>query len=102
VSNEPAEFQLTVPDSVAADPDAVELMRLWWSGGEPVMAIKPAFQDPGDYGKVLAIAARNIAYVYHATKGADEDVTYRQVLSGLETALGGPGYKTIAETKSEA
>ena len=30
-----------------------------------------------------------------------EDDTYRQVLAGLEAALGGPGYQTIAETKSE-
>ena len=102
MSNEPSEFQLTVPDSVASDPDAVEMLRFWWSRGEPVMAIKPAFEDPRAYGSILAIAARNIAHVYHAAKGLDEDETYRQVLSGLDAALGGPGFKTIAETKSEA
>ena len=60
---EPAEFQLAVPDSVASDPDAVEMLRFWWSRGEPVMAIKPAFEDPRAYGSILAIAARNIAHV---------------------------------------
>ncbi len=99
---EPAEFQLAVPHSVASDPDAVEMLRFWWSRGEPVMAIKPAFEDPRAYGSILAIAARNIAHVYHAAKGLDEDETYRQVISGLQTALEGPGFKTIAETKSEA
>jgi hypothetical protein len=102
VSKAPSEFQLTVPDSVASDPDSVEMLRFWWSRGEPVMAIKPAFEDPQAYGSILAVAARNIAHVYHAAKGLNEDETYRQVLAGLETALGGPGFQTIAETKSEA
>ncbi len=102
MSSEPREFQLTVPDSVASDPDAVEMLRLWWSRGEPVMAIKPAFEDPKAYGGMLAIAARNIAHVYHMSKGLDEDATYRQVLSGLQAALSGPGFQTIAEHKSEA
>ena len=99
---EPVEFQLTVPESVASDPDSIEMLRFWWSHGEPVMVIKPAFDDPRSYGAILAVAARNIAHVYHQTKGLDEDETYRQVLSGLEAALAGPGYQTIAETKSEA
>ncbi|MES2860786.1 MAG: DUF5076 domain-containing protein [Pseudomonadota bacterium] len=102
MSNEPPEFQLTVPDSVSVDPDAVEMLRFWWSRGEPVMAIKPAFDNPRDYGTMLAIAARNVAHVYHASKGLDEDETYREVLAGLEAALAGPGFKTIAETESEA
>jgi hypothetical protein len=97
MSNEPAEFQLTVPESVAGDPDAVEMLRLWVSRGEPVMAIKPAFADPRAYGDILAIAARNIAYVYHAQKGLDEEATYRLILSGLKQSLEGPGYKTVAE-----
>jgi hypothetical protein len=98
MSQEPVEFQLTTPESVASDPDAVEMLRFWWSRGEPVMAIKPAFDDPKTYGAMLAIAARNIAYVYHANKGLDEDATYREIIAGLEQALGGPGFKTVAET----
>ena len=97
--SEASEFMLTTPESVAADPDAVEMLRFWWSRGEPVMVIKPAFDDPRSYGAMLAIAARNIAYVYHANKGLDEDATYRQILSGLQQALSGPGYQTVTETK---
>ena len=102
MSHEPLEHQLVVPASVAADPKAVEMLRFWWSEGQPVMAIKPAFNDPRDYGVMLAIAARNIAHVYHSTQGLNEDETYKQVLSGLQNALSGPGFQTIAETKSEA
>ena len=97
MSSEPLEFQLTVPDSVAADPDSVEMLRFWWSRGEPVMAIKPAFEDPKMYGAMLAIAARNIAFVYHTNKGLDQEATYQVILSGLKEALGGPGFVTVAE-----
>jgi hypothetical protein len=98
VSNEPSPFALTVPDSVASDPEAVEMLRFWFSRGEPVMAIKPAFEDPLAYGDILAIAARNIAYVYHVQKGLNEEATYRRILSGLHQSLEGPGYETVAET----
>ncbi|MDP3403057.1 MAG: DUF5076 domain-containing protein [Brevundimonas sp.] len=102
MSNDRSEFQLTVPDSVASDPEAVELMRLWFSRGEPVMSIMPAFEKPGTYGELLAIAARNIAYVYHVQKGLDEEATYRLILSGLKQSLEGPGYRTVAETQAES
>ncbi|WGM31144.1 DUF5076 domain-containing protein [Brevundimonas sp. NIBR11] len=98
MSNEAPEFRLTAPESVASDPDAIEMLRFWWSRGEPVMVIKPAFDDPKTYGAILAIAARNIAYVYHANKGLDQEATYRQILAGLRQALEGPGYKTVPET----
>lgn len=100
MTQEPAEFQIKTPDSVLADPDAIELVRIWWSKGEPVMAIKPAFQDPGAYGHLLAVAARNIAHVYHQTRGGDETETYKAVLAGLKESLAGPGYQTIAELKT--
>lgn len=101
MSNERPEFQLTVPESVASDPGAIELLRMWYSRGEPVMSIKPAFESPEAYGDMLAIAARNIAYVYHAQKGLDQEATYRLILSGLKASLEGPGYRTVAEPKAE-
>lgn len=100
MSGEPVEFEIKTPDSVRADPDAVELVRFWWSRGEPVMAIKPAFESPRAYGAMLAIAARNIAHVYHQSKGVDEAETYKAVLAGLNEALTGPGYETVTEAKS--
>ena len=49
--NEASEFRMKTPDSVAADPEAVEIIRIWWSKGEPVMSIKPAFNDPRQFGQ---------------------------------------------------
>ena len=31
--SEPSEFQLKTPASVAADAEAIEILRIWWSKG---------------------------------------------------------------------
>ena len=72
MTQESSEFQLTTPDSVASDPNAVELTRMWWSKGEPVMSIKPAFSDPRQYGHMLALAAKHMAHGYAVRHGHDE------------------------------
>ncbi len=95
--SERPEFRLTTPDSVAADPDAVEMLRFWWSRGEPVMAIMPGFDDPAHFGRMLAIAARNVAHVYATNKGLDEDTAYRAILGGLQDTVRGPAMQTVAE-----
>jgi len=100
VTELPADFRIQTPESVANDPKALEMLRFWWSRGEPVMAIMPAFDDPARYGNMLAIAARNIAHVYHQSRGVDEAEAYHAVLKGLNDALSGPAFETIAEPKS--
>ena len=70
--SEPEEHQLTTPESVAADADAIEIMRMWWSNGEPVMSVKPAFNDPQKFGQMLAIAAKHMAHGYAVRHGHDE------------------------------
>jgi hypothetical protein len=92
------EFQLTTPDSVAADPAAVEILRLWWSKKEPVMSLKPAFDDPKHFGQVLAHIAKSMAFAYSRQKGMDQDAAYRAILQGLHHTLAGPGYETVAES----
>ena len=89
MSEAPNRNQIQVPDSVKVDDRAIELVRFWWSNDEPVMAIKPAFDDPKAYGHMLAIAARNVAHVYHQAKGLDEAETYKLVMEGLQEALAG-------------
>ncbi|NBB52901.1 DUF5076 domain-containing protein [Rhizobium sp. CRIBSB] len=94
---EAAEFQLKTPDSVAADPDAVEVLRIWWSKGEPVMSVKPAFNDPRQFGQILAYAARHMAHGYHVRHGLDEKQTYNKILAGVSDVLNGPGVETVVE-----
>lgn len=95
-----AEIALTVPDSVAADPEAIELVRFWWSKNEPVMAIKPAFEHPRSYGRMLAVMARNVAHVYATSRDLEEKEAYQEILAGLREALEGPAMQTVAEPKT--
>ncbi len=95
--SEPEEHRLVTPDSVASDAAAVEILRIWWSRGEPVMAIKPAFNDPRQFGQVLAYAARHMAHGYNVRHGHDEKQAYNKILAGISDVLNGPEVGTIAE-----
>ena len=95
--NQPDEFQLKTPDSVAADAQAVEILRIWWSKGEPVMSIKPAFNDPRQFGQVLALAAKHMAHGYQVRHGHDEKQAYNKSLAGISDVLNGPELTTVTE-----
>ena len=95
--NQPDEFQLKTPDSVAADAQAVEILRIWWSKGEPVMSIKPAFNDPRQLGQVLALAAKHMAHGYQVRHGHDEKQAYNKILAGISDVLNGPELTTVTE-----
>ncbi|MFC5343838.1 DUF5076 domain-containing protein [Brevundimonas staleyi] len=97
MSNEPTEFQLSVPESVASDPDAVEVLRFWWSRGEPVMTLKPAFNDPAKFGEMLAVAARHMAHGYAVRHGHDERAAYNQILTGLSDVIKADNVATVVE-----
>lgn len=97
MSNEPLDFQLTVPESVAADPKAIELIRIWWTDGEPVMSVKPAFQDPAKIGELLAIAARHMAHGYAVRHGHDEKAAYNRILQGLSDVIKADNVGTVVE-----
>ena len=95
--SQPEEVQLKTPDSVAADAEAVEIIRIWWSRGEPVMSIKPAFNDPRQFGQVLAMAAKHMAHGYNVRHGHDEKQAYNKILAGISDVLNGPGVETVVE-----
>lgn len=96
------EFEMTTPDSVASDPEAVEVTRMWWSRGEPVMSVKPAFNDPKQYGQLLAYAAKHMAHAYAVRHGHDEKQAYNRILEGVSDVLKGPGIQTLVEDKPES
>jgi hypothetical protein len=95
--SEPLENLLTVPDSVAADDNAIELIRIWWSKDEPVMAVKPAFSDPAKFGELLAVAARHMAHGYAVRHGHDEKAAYNRILQGLSEVIKADNVATVAE-----
>ena len=95
--SEPEEHQLKTPDSVAADPEAIEILRMWWTKQEPVMSIKPAFSDPAMFGRMLAYAATHMAHGYRVRHGLDERTAYNQILAGLSDAIKAQNIQTVAE-----
>ena len=97
MSNDTADFDMSTPDSVAADPNAIELIRMWWSKGEPVMSIKPAFEDPAKFGELLAIAARHMAHGYAVRHGHDEKTAYNRILMGLGDVIKADNVATVVE-----
>lgn len=95
--SEPSEFLLTTPDSVAADPQAIEILRMWWSKDEPVMSVKPAFNDPIKFGELLAHAARHMAHGYALRHGHNEREAYNRILQGLSEVVKADNVQTMAE-----
>ena len=95
--SEPLEHRLTTPDSVAADPDAIEIIRMWWSRNEPVMSVKPAFNDPAEFGALLAVAARHMAHGYAVRHSHDETQAYHRILKGLSDVIKADNVQTVAE-----
>jgi hypothetical protein len=95
--SEPSEFQLTTPDSVLADPQAIEILRMWWSKNEPVMSVKPAFNDPIKFGELLAYAARHMAHGYAVRHGHNEREAYNRILQGLSDVVKADNVQTVTE-----
>ena len=100
--SEPSEFQLTTPESVAADPQAIEILRMWWSKDEPGMSVKPAFNDPIKFGELLAYAARHMAHGYALRHGHNEREAYNRILQGLSEVVKADNVQTVAEPKRNA
>jgi hypothetical protein len=95
--SEASEFMLTTPESVAADPQAIEILRMWWSDNEPVMSVKPAFEDPIKFGELLAYAARHMAHGYAVRHGHNEREAYNRILQGLSEVVKADNVQTVAE-----
>jgi hypothetical protein len=98
--SEPEEHQLKTPESVAADDGAIEIMRMWWSKGEPVMSVKPAFNDPSRFGQMLAYAAKHMAHGYAVRHGHNERQAYQRILQGLSDVIKADNVETVAEPVS--
>ena len=100
--SEASEFLLTTPDSVAADPEAIEVLRMWWSNDEPVMSVKPAFNDPIKFGELLAYAARHMAHGYALRHGHNEREAYNRILQGISEVVKADNVQTVAEAPAQA
>lgn len=82
--------ELKIPDAAKADPEAVEILRIWLSGGSQHVSLKTGvWDDPAAWGLMLADVARHVANAY-ATDGADREETLRRAVHGFNIEMDSP------------
>ena len=91
------DIALTPPASVVDDPAAIELIRIWWSNGEPAFSIKAAFKEPENFGVLLAHTLQNIAFAYANRGDMAQDEAQKRILATFAKVMSGPGIKTVLE-----
>jgi len=81
---------LPIPEAVATDPDAREILWAWTARKGLHCALLPElWEDPACWGIALADVIRHIAHGL-AEAGKDEADTIRRKLSGLRAELNFP------------
>ncbi|PQZ82703.1 MULTISPECIES: DUF5076 domain-containing protein [unclassified Brevundimonas] len=81
--------ELSTP-SLAAAPNAVEVLRVWAAEGSPQQfTLQPTWDDPAAWGLLLADLARHAARAY-AANGRSETEAFERVLAGLRAELDNP------------
>ena len=82
--------ELKIPDAAKADPNAIEILRIWLSGGSQHVSLKTGvWDDPAAWGLMLADLARHVANAY-AADGADREETLRRVAHGFQIEMDSP------------
>jgi hypothetical protein len=76
----------------AVHEDAMEVLRVWARpSGDLQFGLRTTWPDPAVWGYLIADVARQVAAAY-AKEGEAEELAFRRVLEGFETALlRGPG-----------
>lgn len=80
--------ELPVPPQAIADPQAVEMLRVWAAQGQQcVSLVGTTFDDPAIWGIFLADLVRHIARAYHLTDGADLNQTVERLKAGFQAEM---------------
>jgi hypothetical protein len=83
--------ELLIPPVAEADPDSVEVVRVWVArGGQHVSLNIGAWQDPEAWGIVLADLAGHLANAYEQDLGLDHEETLRKITDLLVAELKHP------------
>ncbi len=84
-------IDLRVPNNIAADPDAREILRVWASRGDQTFALRPdVWDDPAAWGILLVDVARHVAAGLAAKSGADEQATLARIREGFDVEWEAP------------
>ena len=79
------------PLKAEADPNAIEVIRVWVAKGGQHVSINPlVWKDPQAWGIVLADLAGHVANAYEQTLGLDREQTMRKITDLLLAELTHP------------
>jgi Domain of unknown function (DUF5076) len=82
--------ELKIPGAAKGDSEAVEILRIWLSGGSQHVSLKTdVWDDPTAWGLMLADLARHVANAY-AAGGGDREETRRLVIQGFQIEMDSP------------
>ena len=82
--------ELDVPPIATSDPEAVEILRVWASPGNPQqLTLMTCWKDPGAWGLLLADVARHAAKAY-GREGQDSHEVIRRIRELFEAEWSSP------------
>jgi len=83
--------ELLIPPLAEADPNAIEVIRVWVAKGSQHVSINPlVWKDPEAWGIVLADLAGHVANAYQQALGLDREQTMRKITDLLIAELKNP------------
>ena len=81
---------LETPPIANADPNAVEVLRVWAAPGQPQqLTLRTTWNDAGAWGLLLADVARHAANAY-GNEGADPDVVLARIRELFDAEMSSP------------
>lgn len=66
---------LPIPEPAVVDQEAMELARVWMTGGTQVVSLRVGVPDPAAWGYTLADLAHHVAAAYQQKSGLDPRAT---------------------------
>jgi Domain of unknown function (DUF5076) len=83
--------ELTIPPAAEADPAAFEILRVWGASGEQhVSLFWDLWDEPENWGIMLADLAGHVANAFSQEKGLDRADTLRKIRSLFNSELDDP------------
>src|SRR5205823_10281516 len=75
---------LSLPGEILADPEAVELCRIWTAQDRQFILLNPrALPEPAGWGILAVDLMRHVGHAFHQLDGREMGEAYSHVLSGL-------------------
>ena len=84
--------QLGIPPGPLTDPNAVELARIWSSGGRQyfILDVAKLSEDPAGWGICALDLIKHAARAYQHLDGRSKEEAYKRILAGFSVEMKHP------------